>query len=153
MRISDWSSDVCSSDLATFMEAFPEINNITAINGINLLNRSFKSNGATFFVQLKPWKERTRTATEILGQIQGMYSGYPKATVLAVAPPAIPGLGSSGGFSMQVLDQQGCDIQEFEAMVGTLVMAANQRPEIGMAYTLFHSMEGGRGGKKWVSYC
>ncbi len=133
------TTEVLEEMEATFMEAFPEINNITAINGINLLNRSFKSNGATFFVQLKPWKDRTRTAAEILTQIQGMYRGYPKATVLAVAPPAIPGLGASGGFSMQVLDQQGGDIKDFEAAVGKLLMAANQRPEIGMAYTLFNS--------------
>lgn len=118
---------------------YPEIEYITAISGINILNRSFKSNGASLFVSLKPWDERTRTAAEITGGIMGKYAQYAKAKVLAVTPPAIPGLGTSGGFTLQVQDLQTVDIKEFEATVGKFLMAANQRPEIGMAYTLFNS--------------
>src|SRR5690606_34159421 len=62
-----------------------------------------------------------------------------KARILAVTPPAIPGLGTSGGFSMMVQDHQTVDIKQFEAVVGQFLAAANQRPEIGMAYTLFNS--------------
>jgi HAE1 family hydrophobic/amphiphilic exporter-1 len=124
---------------AELQKDYPELENITAISGINLLNRSFKPNAGTFFVQLKPWEERTRSVGEILAGIQGKYRGYQKATILAVTPPAIPGLGVSGGFSMQILDQQGGDIKTFEAAVGKFLMAVNQRPEIGMAYTLFNS--------------
>src|SRR5690606_25316317 len=54
-------------------------------------------------------------------------------------PPAIPGLGSTGGFSLLVQDLQTIDIKEFEATVANFVAAVNQRPEIGMAYTLFNS--------------
>lgn len=118
---------------------FPEAKTISAISGINILNRSFKSNAGTFFIQLKPWKERSRTVNDILTEVQGMYRGYQKASILAVAPPAIPGLGISGGFTMQVLDQGGGDLKAFEGAVGKFLMAANQRPEIGMAYTLFNS--------------
>ena len=118
---------------------FPEIKYVTAISGINILNRSFKSNGATLFVSLKPWSERKRTASQITGGIMGKYAKYPKAKILAVTPPAIPGLGSSGGFSLLVQDLQTIDIKEFEAVVGNFLAAANQRPEIGMAYTLFNS--------------
>ncbi len=118
---------------------FPEIKYVTAISGINILNRSFKPNGATLFVSLKPWKERKRTASQITGAIMGKYAQYPKAKVLAVTPPAIPGLGSSGGFSLLVQDLQTVDIKQFEATVGKFLAAVNQRPEIGMAYTLFNS--------------
>ena len=124
---------------AELREDFPEINNITNIAGINLLNRSFKSNGGTFFIQLKPWGERERSAQDIIGSIQRGYTGYQKATLLAVSPPAVPGLGMSGGFSIQILDQRGGDIKEFEGAVRQFLQAANQRAEIGMAYTLFNS--------------
>jgi len=117
----------------------PELKNITSIGGINILNRAFKSNAATFFVQLKPWEERERTAAEVIGQIQGMFTGNKDASVIAVAPPAIPGLGTSGGFSIQIQEQQSGDIKAFEAAVYKFLGAANQRPEIGMAYTLFNS--------------
>lgn len=124
---------------ADLQKDFPEIKNITAIAGINLLNRSFKPNAGTFFVQLHPWEERSRTVAEILTGIQKKYTGYQKASVIAVSPPAIPGLGTTGGFSLQILDQQGGSIKDFETAVGKFLAAANQRPEIGMAYTLFNS--------------
>src|SRR5690606_38252542 len=75
---------------ADLRKDFPEINHITLISGINILNRSFKSNGATLFVSLKPWSERKRTAAEVAGGIMGKYAHYDKANVLAVTPPAIP---------------------------------------------------------------
>ena len=118
---------------------FPEIKYVTSISGINILNRSFKSNGGSLFVSLKPWKERTRTASEITGAIMAKYAAFSQARILAVTPPAIPGLGSTGGFSMQIQDLQTVDIKQFEAQVGKFLAAANQRPEIGMAYTLFSS--------------
>jgi len=117
----------------------PEIRNVMSISGINLLNRSFKPNGGTFFVQLTPWDERTRTAGEIVASLQQQYTGFQQASILPVMPPAIPGLGVSGGFSMQLIDQRNGDIKDFEAQVGKFLAAANQRPEIGMAYTLFNS--------------
>ena len=120
-------------------EEFPEIKYVTTISGINILNRSFKSNGATLFISLKHWNERTRTSGDIVRAIMGKYAQYPKATILAVTPPAIPGLGSTGGFSLLVQDLLTVDIKEFEATVGQFVAAVNQRPEIGMAYTLFNT--------------
>ncbi len=117
----------------------PEIKNVMRIAGINLLNRSFKPNGGTFFVQLHPWDQRKRTAQEIIASVQRKYTGFQQATIMPVAPPAIPGLGMSGGFNMQLIDQRSGDIKDFEAQAGRFLAAANQRPEIGMAYTLFNS--------------
>lgn len=133
------TNEVLKEIEADLHKTFPEIKYVTAISGINILNRAFKSNGATVFVSLKPWETRTRTANDIAGMIMGKYMGYTKARVLAVTPPAIPGLGTSGGFSMQVQDLQTVNIKDFEATVGKFLMAANQRPEIGMAYTMFNT--------------
>src|SRR5690606_27060334 len=59
--------------------------------------------------------------------------------LMAVQPPPIPGLGISGGFTLQLQEQQTGDIKDFEAIAGQFIGASNQRPEIGMAYTLFNS--------------
>ncbi|MGV3684847.1 MAG: efflux RND transporter permease subunit [Daejeonella sp.] len=125
--------------IGRLQEKVPEIQNITSIGGINVLNRSFKSNAGTFFVQLKNWEERERDVPEILGLIKAEFNGERDGSVLAVAPPPIPGLGISGGFSLLIQEQQAGDIKQFEAVVGKFLQAANQRPEIGMAYTLFSS--------------
>jgi len=117
----------------------PEVQNISAINGINILNRSFKSNAGTFFVQLKNWDERDNDIQSVLTDVSTMFAGDKEGSLLAVTPPPIPGLGISGGFTLQIQEQQTGDIKKFEAVVGKFLAAANQRPEIGMAYTLFNA--------------
>lgn len=124
---------------ARIQKDVPEVQNITSIAGINILNRAFKSNAGTFFVQMKPWDERKRTVSEVMGQIQGMFAGNKAGNLIVVAPPAIPGLGVSGGFSMQIEEQNTGEIGQFMAAVYKFLGAANQRPEIGMAYTLFNA--------------
>lgn len=121
----------------TVNEKYPEISNVTSIAGINILNGSFKSNAATFFVQLKPWGERKRGVAEIIAQISQEFAADKDGALIAVQPPPIPGLGISGGFTLQIQEQQAGDIKNFEAVAGQFIGAANQRPEIGMAYTLF----------------
>src|SRR5690606_18820300 len=60
-----------------------------------------------------------------------------EANILVVSPPAIPGLGASGGFSF-VLQQRGAgDVKELEQVMGQFLGAANARPEIAMAYSFF----------------
>ncbi|PTT02707.1 hydrophobe/amphiphile efflux-1 family RND transporter [Pedobacter sp. HMWF019] len=121
------------------MKKYPEVKNIASIGGLNILNRSFKSNAATFFVQLKNWDERKRDVNAIMASVSADFAGDRDGSVLVVAPPPIPGLGISGGFTMEIEEKQTGDIKAFEANVGKFLAAANQRPEIGMAYTLFNS--------------
>ena len=123
----------------SIMKKHPEVQNISAINGINILNRSFKSNAGTFFVQLKNWDERDVEIAEVIADVSKTFAGDKEGSMIAVTPPPIPGLGISGGFTMQIQEQQTGDIKKFEAVVGKFLAAANQRPEIGMAYTLFNA--------------
>ncbi|SMC69932.1 efflux RND transporter permease subunit [Pedobacter nyackensis] len=118
---------------------YPEVDNITSLGGINILNSSFKSNAGTFFVQLKNWKERKKDVNTIMAGVSKSFVGDKDGSVLVVAPPPIPGLGISGGFTLQVQEKQTGDIKEFEANVGKFLAAVNQRPEIGIAYTLFNT--------------
>jgi len=121
------------------MKKYPEVKNIASVGGLNILNRSFKSNAATFFVQLKDWDERKRDVNAIMASVSADFAGDRDGYVLVVAPPPIPGLGISGGFTMEIEEKQTGDIKAFEANVGKFLAAANQRQEIGMAYTLFNA--------------
>src|SRR5690606_2633835 len=123
----------------TIREQNPEIASVTSITGINILSGSFKSNAATFFVQLKPWNERDKGVADVIASVSQQYAMDKDGFVIAVQPPPIPGLGISGGFTLQIQEQQTGDIKDFEAIAGQFIGASNQRPEIGMAYTLFNS--------------
>ncbi len=95
------------------------------------------------FLQLKPWSERKEASQQLAGVMATLnqrFAGIKEANVRVVAPPAIPGLGQSGGFSF-MLEQRagGGDLKEFEKVMGQFLGAANQRPEIAMAYSFFNT--------------
>ncbi|MCJ8166291.1 multidrug efflux RND transporter permease subunit [Pontibacter sp. E15-1] len=131
------------AEMGKIMADIPAIKNYTAIGGLNAINFSFKSNSGTVFLQLQPWDQRQDEAQQLAGVMATLnqrLSVIKEANVIVVAPPAIPGLGNSGGFSF-MLEQRagGGDLKAFEATLGQFLGAANQRPEIAMAYSFFNT--------------
>lgn len=128
------------NQVAEQMATIPAIRNSTSIAGLNAINFSFKSNSGTFFVQLQPWDERQDESEHLEGvmaELQQKLSGIKEANILVVAPPAIPGLGASGGFTFVLQQRKAGDVKELEQVMGQFLGAANQRPEIAMAYSFF----------------
>lgn len=123
------------------IEQVPAIANYAAISGLNVVTFSSKSNSGTIFCQLKPWDERKDKAQQLAGitsELYGRFAQIKEANIFIIAPPAIPGLGNTGGFSFMVEQTESTDdIQGFERVVQSFMMAANQRPEIASAYTFF----------------
>ncbi len=119
----------------------PAVGYVAAVGGFNALNSSSKSNSATFFLLLKPWDDRQDESQQlagVIGQLQREFAVIKGANIVVVPPPALPGLGNSGGFSFMLQQRSGAaDIKAFEAVVGKFVGAINQRPEIARAYTFF----------------
>lgn len=100
-----------TSDAARQVEAIlgdiPEIENYTAILGLNFQNFARMSNNAFFFVQLRKTAERDRTAQQIYVELQGKLKSVTKAFPYALIPPAIPGVGTSGGVTFMLQDTIG----------------------------------------------
>jgi hydrophobe/amphiphile efflux-1 (HAE1) family protein len=132
------------SDLTKMMKMLdktPGILHYAALGGLNVVSFASKSNSATIFVQLKPWDERTADSLQIgaiTANLQKKLSSIKEASVVVIQPPAIPGLGSTGGFSF-ILEQKnaGGDIKEFEKTLKDFIIAINKRPEIGKAFSFF----------------
>ncbi len=119
----------------------PAVKNYTGVGGLNAINFTFKPSSGTMFLQMKPWDERTDKADQlegVIGRLQKEFAAIKGANIVVIPPPAIPGLGNTGGFSFQLEQrEQSGDIKAFEATVNKFVAAANQRPEIGRAFTFF----------------
>ncbi|WP_066837554.1 efflux RND transporter permease subunit [Rufibacter ruber] len=118
------------------------IKNATSISGLNAINFSFKSNSGTFFIQMHPWDQRQEESMRlqgVIGELNQRFSAIKEANIIVVAPPAIPGLGQSGGFSFMLEQRTAGDIKEMERVMGQFLGAANQRPEIAMAYSFFNT--------------
>jgi len=101
------------------------------IGGFSLLNRVSASYNGFFFVALKPWGERKLEAKEILAKINGaLATDVPEAMAFAFMPPAIPGLGNSGGFSFWLQDRSGASVDFLDKNLQKFLAAARKRPEL-----------------------
>ena len=87
------------------LDSYPEVKNYIGISGFSIMGGGEQSNSATYFVVLKNWSERKgkeHTAAAIVNRFNGeAYMTIQAAEVFAMVPPAIPGLGASGGLQLQ----------------------------------------------------
>ncbi len=114
------------------------IESFTVINGYNIMSSTVSPNSAAVFVQLKKWDERSKTDKEIIRMVNGLCAQHiSEAMVIAAGPPAIPGLGSGAGYTIQLQDLAGKSPQYLGEQATKFMAAARQRPEIGSAFTWF----------------
>ena len=76
----------------------PNVAHTIVFTGFDFIGGSFKNNAATFFVTLKHWDERQVPANALVGELFMKTAHIKEALVLAFGPPAIFGMGNSGGF-------------------------------------------------------
>ena len=119
----------------------PGIAHYAALGGLNVVTFATKSNSGTVFVQLKPWDERTDKSLQLgslIAALQRKFSSIEGANILVISPPAIPGLGATGGFTFELEQHESSDdIKQFENVVQSFVAAANKRPELSRVFSFF----------------
>jgi HAE1 family hydrophobic/amphiphilic exporter-1 len=118
----------------------PGVQYITSISGFSLLSFVRTSYNAFYFVTLKPWSDRKTSAEqyqEIKARLNQQLSRLPQGTVFSFSPPAIPGVGTSGGFTFVLEDRAGRDVQFLAGNLDKFLAAARKRPEIGAISTTF----------------
>ncbi len=129
--------------LMSILKTVKGVSHFAAIAGLNVVTFSAKSNTGTIFCQFDPWNERrSKSLSEnaLIATLQRRFSAVKNANVLVIAPPAIPGLGRTGGFSFELQQRESNDdIKGFERVVMEFMRAANKRPEIARAYTFFNA--------------
>lgn len=127
----------------SFSEALkqnPGVTQVMGIAGYDILSGGPKSSAATFFIGLAPWSERTTPETSIdaeVGMAFRQAAKYPEASVIAMNPPSLPGLGMVSGFTLQLQDMSGHSNEELDAITKKIVVAANKRPELQSVYTTY----------------
>ena len=127
--------------IQTIAGRIPGVYHTAALGGLNILTFGTKSNSGTIFCQLKPWDERKEKSQQLMGVIAEMnkrFASIKEARIVVIPPPAIPGLGNAGGFSIQIEQRQSNDdIKTFERVVNQFVAEANKQPEVAGAFTFF----------------
>ncbi len=122
-----------SRQVENVLSSVPGVQYTTSIIGFSLLSYVQTSYNAFFFVTLKPWSERTQRAQQfqaIKARLNQELSRLPEGSVFSFSPPAIPGVGTSGGFTFVLEDRGGHDMPYLAANVDKFLAAARKRPEI-----------------------
>jgi HAE1 family hydrophobic/amphiphilic exporter-1 len=127
--------------IMTRLQSIKAIKTVGGLAALNVITFSNKSNVGTLFVALNPWDTRKDKADQIQGvidEVKKRTSDIKEARVLVIAPPAIPGLGQTAGFTLELQQSTSTDnIQQFERVARNFLAQANKRPEIGVAFTFF----------------
>ena len=133
-------SDVIAKKVETILLKHPEVEYVTTATGFSLLSGAMASNTGFLFASLKDWDERDVTVKELLRQInKELAVGIKGAQAFAFGPPAIPGLGNGSGFSIMLQDKGGNDPSYLSTNMMKFIKAANDRPEIGSAFSTFQA--------------
>jgi HAE1 family hydrophobic/amphiphilic exporter-1 len=123
------------------MKETPGIAHYAALGGLNAVTFASKSNSGTIFSQLTPWDERKDKSLQLsslIATLQKKFSTIKGANVIVISPPAIPGLGQTGGFTFELQQRESTDdIKQFERVVQSFVAAANKRPELSRVFSFF----------------
>ncbi len=123
-----------------FMKEDPAVEAPQGVVGFDIISGGQKPNAGVAFIKLKPWDERKSKSEQlsaIMAKAFAFNATHPGVTVMPLNPAPIPGLGNSGGFSLYIQNKKGDSNENMQAVVNKFLAAANQRPEIQMAYTTF----------------
>ena len=125
----------------------PAVMNRTVINGYSLIDAQYKPNVATFFVTLKEFQERYASldsarrlnAGAVLRDVAGKAREIREGVTIPIAPPAIPGIGTTGGFEFWVQDKGGGDPARLYDLTQQFLAKARQRPELSGLNSTFRA--------------
>lgn len=117
----------------------PGVENVMVVVGASMIGGSGE-NVALGIITLHPWNERKGDelySTNILNRIRAKLIGMPEAEIQLFEPPAIMGLGMSGGMDYRLQALNSDDPQQLEAALKGFLAKLNQDPNISYAYTTY----------------
>jgi HAE1 family hydrophobic/amphiphilic exporter-1 len=126
-----------SQKLQKICEEIEGVESVSSLAGYEIMTEGRGSNAGTCLINLKNWSEREHSVTEIMEELEEKSKGL-GAVVEFFEPPAVPGFGSSGGFSMRLLDKtSNTDYQEFDKINQKFIDDLGKRQELTGLFTFF----------------
>ncbi|MBL8115683.1 MAG: multidrug efflux RND transporter permease subunit [Acidobacteria bacterium] len=117
----------------------PANGDVVAFTGFDFLGGGYKNSAATMFVTQVPWDKRKVKTPALVGELFGKTAGIKEALVLAFNPPAIFGLGNTGGFELYIQNKGEGGPKALAGAMGAFLGAAQQDKSLGMINTLWRA--------------
>lgn len=126
-------TEAVSKQINRILDSYPEVKTYIGISGFSIMGGGELSNAGTYFVILKNWKERKgkeHTAQSVVNRFNREAYGIQEAQIFAMVPPAIPGLGASGGLQLQLEDRKNLGPTEMQHAIETLEASYRTKPQL-----------------------
>ncbi len=124
-------TDVVCRKIEKILSETKGVHAYTTVGGFSLLAFVSATYNGFFFVSLDPWDQRAAGAKDLIAKLNRRFrSEIPEANVFGFMPPAIPGLGSAGGFSFWLQDRSGGTVEFLNENLQRFLEAAKKRPEL-----------------------
>jgi HAE1 family hydrophobic/amphiphilic exporter-1 len=133
-------TDIAAKKMEDILTHIHGIDKVTTIVGFSLLSSVTSTYNAFFFVTLHEWKERKdveESVGNIMAESNRELASLPDGRAFVFPPPAIPGIGTSGGVTMMLEDRSGQDVPFLAAQTRKFIQEASKRPEIARITTTF----------------
>ena len=124
------------------VSADPAVQDVALVNGYSLVDGQFRNNAAVLFVSLRPFDERKDASLlsfALLPRLNKQFAGLKEGFVFAINPPAIPGLGTTGGFEFYIQNRGAGDPRATNQALQSFLAEARQRPELAGITTTFRA--------------
>ncbi len=142
LQLPDASSLQRSSEAARVVEKAiletPGVDKVSSVMGYSMLSGVNATYSSFFFVSLKPWEDRKTPETSYIGikaHLQQVLSKIPSGIAFSFPPPAIPGVGTSGGVTFVLEDRSGSGIDFLAKNTQMFMAEARKRPELAGVMT------------------
>ena len=124
-------------DLQKICKEIPEVESVSSLAGYEIMTEGRGSNAGTCLIDLKPWHDRDKSVTEVMKELEEKTKDI-GAVIEYFEPPAVPGFGSSAGFSLRMLDKtNGTDYHEFDRVNKDFMAALAKRKELTGLFTFY----------------
>ena len=126
-------TETVGREINEILNSYPEVKNYIGISGFSVMGGGEQSNSETYFVILKNWDERKgkeHTAQAVVNRFNAQAYGIQEAEVFAMVPPAIPGLGATGGLQLQLEDRKNLGATEMQHAIETLMETYHTKPAL-----------------------
>lgn len=126
-----------SRELQKICEEIEAVESVSSLAGYEIMTQGRGSNAGTCLINLKPWAERDKSVKDVMEELEEK-SKELGGIIEFFEPPAVPGFGSSAGFSLRLLDKTtNTNYQEFDKVNKDFMAALRERKEITGLFTFF----------------
>lgn len=129
-----------SHELEKLSKEVEEVTSVTSLAGYEVLTEGRGSNAGTCIINLKPWAQRKRNARQIIAELEEKCRSLTNTNLEFFEPPAVPGFGAAGGFSVRLLDKNPTtDYQRLGEVTAKFMAALRKREELKNLFTFYAS--------------